>query len=203
MLLIDGRKNSAANTKMVGTMIQTMKISVFLDAYDISLTGDGSVFLVEIVEKAIRKAKTLYNAKIKTVVSDNARNMIRMGKDVSIMHSRCHAHIFNLLMKDIAATGDRPGVISNITTILKEFSKPLLEVQIVGAGGKKMMLPNETRWCGIRDSLLNFVGNTDHMKNLMLGDTYVSQNVKTLIVYDLLCSRVNEIVLDLDEVGKA
>lgn len=66
-----------------------------------------------------------------------------------------------------------------------------------------MMLPNETRWCGIRDSLLNFVGNTDHMKNLMLGDTYVSQNVKTLIVNDLLCSRVNEIVLDLDEVGKA
>lgn len=55
-------KNSAANTKMVGTMIQTMKISVFLDAYDISLTGDGSVFLVEIVEKAIRKAKTLHNA---------------------------------------------------------------------------------------------------------------------------------------------
>lgn len=66
-----------------------------------------------------------------------------------------------------------------------------------------MMLPNETRWCGIRDSLLNFVGNTDHMKNLMLGDTYVSKNVKTLIVNDLLCSRVNEIVLDLEEVDKA
>ncbi|XP_073840169.1 insulator binding factor 1 [Musca autumnalis] len=60
VLLIDGWKNSASNTKNVAALLHNCDHRIFLESYDFSNTRETSENLVEVVKKAISLAKDRY-----------------------------------------------------------------------------------------------------------------------------------------------
>lgn len=87
VLLIDGWKNSAANTKLVVCTIHTiMDKSMYLNTWDLTGIKETGNVLTEIVNEATEIAKSRFNICIYAVVSDNASAMILMGKSINLWH---------------------------------------------------------------------------------------------------------------------
>ncbi|XP_058975159.1 uncharacterized protein LOC131801101 [Musca domestica] len=101
VLLIDGWKNSASNTKNVAALLHNCDHRIFLESYDFSYMRETSENLTEMVKKAASLAKDRYKVEVFAVVTDNAANMVSMGRNVGLIHTTCNAHIGNLLSKDI------------------------------------------------------------------------------------------------------
>lgn len=181
VLLIDGWKNSAANKKIVATLQQLENSCIFLDAVDMSTTPETSEALVDLVDKSVEIAKTKYKATVKTVISDNAANMIKMGRLCGMLYSRCNAHIANLIMKDISKIKNRKEIVDQIVQVLKEFKKPALETELLKVGGTRAYLPNETRWCANRTALQNYQKNLKFYKIIGNGHQ-VDKNVQEKVM---------------------
>lgn len=150
---------------------------------------------------AIEIAKERYDASIDVVVSDNASTMVLMGKLILQFHSRCHAHIANLLMETIGKK--KKDLLDKILYVLKEFHKAVLEIEVLRLQGKKSYLPGETRWCGHRDSLVCYRNNLNIYKAICVnGEFSVDQKVKQIVnVFGLSSerkwSRVSGILLKI------
>lgn len=102
VLIIDGWKNSSANTKNVVCTIQTADgNNMFLNSWDFSELRETGDELVRVIDEAVSMAKEKFNADIYAVVSDNASPMMRMGRLVQVWHTTCHSHSANLLLKSL------------------------------------------------------------------------------------------------------
>ncbi|XP_029165619.1 uncharacterized protein LOC114936546, partial [Nylanderia fulva] len=78
-------KNTSNNTKTVVTMLHNAKGSTaFLNAWDMTEESETGDKLTEIVNESIQIAKDLYETTVYAVVSDNAANMLKMGRNVDI-----------------------------------------------------------------------------------------------------------------------
>lgn len=122
-LLIDGWKNSSNNTKNVVTMLQTANgKSCFLESFDFSGSSETGEALAEVCEQSLSLAKDKYNTEIYAVVSDNAANMLKMGRLVDLWHTTCSSYTGNLLIKDIVDQ----RIMEDVTTVLKEFKHSLI-----------------------------------------------------------------------------
>ncbi|XP_036327213.1 uncharacterized protein LOC118739819 [Rhagoletis pomonella] len=164
VILIDGWKNTASNTKTVVTMLHNINgIQLFLEAFDVSGEQETADKLSEVVEVSITKAKELYDTNFFAVVSDNAANMLKMGRGVDIWHSDCSAHVANLLAKNIV---DKE-LARKVTIVLKEFRHTDLEKCILLKGGTKIKIPAETRWYSHRDSFACLKKNLYIMRSIV------------------------------------
>ena len=135
VLLLDGWKNSVANTKNVVAITRTISgQNVFLES---SLLEALSIVVNQCIDLAMQKC----NINIYAVVTDNASNMISMGRQVNVWHTIYNSHSGNLLFKTLSDI----EFDKNITNIVKDFKTPMLESQLMNAGGKKMILPGGTR----------------------------------------------------------
>uniref|UniRef100_A0A1I8PQE9 HAT C-terminal dimerisation domain-containing protein n=2 Tax=Stomoxys calcitrans TaxID=35570 RepID=A0A1I8PQE9_STOCA len=101
VLLIDGWKNSASNTKNVAALLHNCDHRIFLESYDFSNLRETSENLAEMVKNAVALAKDRYKVEVFAVVTDNAANMMSMGRIIDLIHTTCNAHIGNLLSKDL------------------------------------------------------------------------------------------------------
>lgn len=57
--------------------------------------------LSKIVDRCVEKAKNMYKTDVYAVVSDNASNMRKMGRNVSLWNSTCNSHTGHLLLKNL------------------------------------------------------------------------------------------------------
>lgn len=164
VLIIDGWKNSATNTKQVVTILHDSEQvgMLFLESYDLTMVSETGEELNDLCLKSMTLAKEKYNTNIYAVVSDNAANMVKMGKLTELIHSTCSSHTGNLLAKDVI---DKT-VCSKVSLILKEFKRSELENAIVAYNGKRIKLPGETRWCSYRDSFQCLIDNLKIMKKI-------------------------------------
>lgn len=127
VLLIDGWKNSSANTKNVVCCIYNEhKKLFFLESYDLTEVSETAMALEEIVNKAVTLAKEVYCTTIYAVISDNASAMIAMGRSVNLWHSTCNSHSGNLLAKSLVDN----EFAKKVNSLLKEFKNPGLEKEI-------------------------------------------------------------------------
>lgn len=55
------------------------------------------------MHKCVSSALEKHNTNIYAVISDNAANMIKMGKLTTIWHLTCNSHSANLLAKDLVS----------------------------------------------------------------------------------------------------
>lgn len=172
VLLIDGWKNSTANTKNVVTMIHNNYGHVaFLESFDFSEQSETGEELSKIVLKSTELAKEKYSTKIYAVVSDNASNMLKMGrivKESDILHSGCNSHMGNLL-----AFGE-------VTSLQKEFKNPHFEKKIK----KRVVLPVDTRWCSHRDTYENFLTNLTTMRQIVIDKQVVFKSRLKHLLFD-------------------
>lgn len=181
VLLIDGWKNESANTKNVAAMLHNATGGVgFLDAWDISGESETGDKLSELVAMAITRARDVHNTELYAVVSDNAANMVKMGRLVDLWHVTCSSHSGNLLAKSLVSD----VLASRVNMVLKGFSGPDIESKLLFHKGHRIILGGDTRWCSYRDAFQCFLTNVPAMK-LVLADpsvgSKVSKNVTTLI----------------------
>lgn len=205
VMLIDGWKNENANTKNVTVLLHSATgKAVFLDNWDLSEEKETGEKLTEIIEFAKTQAEQMYQTKIFAVVSDNAANMMKMGRLTDIIHLTCNSHTGQLLAKDILPT----ELATRVTSILKQFNGPDMEAQILRFGGSKISLPCETRWCSNRDSFSCFLKNLSyikrvisenpqksfaaHLTGLIFDQQFVKNVTEAVSLLDPICSLINK-----------
>lgn len=102
VLLIDGWTNDFANTKNVTAMLHCADGScLFLESFDFTEDRETSERLCEIVQQCKKKAWDIHRTEIFAVVTDNASNMRKMGRNVPIWNLTCNSHTGELLAKDL------------------------------------------------------------------------------------------------------
>lgn len=204
VLLIDGWKNTSNNSKNVVSIIHSAGANscrAFLKAFDmtgISETGDK---LSEIVNDSTDIAKQLYNTNIYAVVSDNAANMVKMGKNLEhvIWHSTCSSHTGNLLAKDVSNS----SIAEKLNVVLREFKQSHLEKDIVDRHGHRIHLACETRWNSLRDACLSFIHNKNIMVQICLESQHkIKSDVKKLLFDDEFVDSIEKQIQVLDPVSK-
>ncbi|XP_059621288.1 uncharacterized protein LOC132264954 [Phlebotomus argentipes] len=200
VLLIDSWKNSS-NMKVLAFLLQTTEDkAVFLDAYNVSTDSETGDFLMRKVQLAKKTALEKYKCTIYCVVSDNASNMVRMGKDVAhdMLHFTCNAHSANLLGKDLMETNKT--LAENVMKILKEFKNSGLEAKVVEKGGQRIKLICGTRWCSYRDSYKCLIDNLQYMKTICAEEKQMRQDVVTLLYNSDFIQEVNKYIRIFDPV---
>lgn len=204
VMLIDGWKNSANNTKQVVTIIHSSDgDNAFIDAVDLTGVPETGEELHEICNNSITIAKEKYNVDLYAVVSDNASNMKKMGRlSTNLIHTTCNSHTGNLLAKDVI---DKE-IATKVTSILKEFKNCNLEKLILDNNGTKIKLPIDTRWCTYRDSFQSLIKNLTVLKKIVaegyrvkdeiaqaLFDNNFIENVLSMIeIQNPICTLINE-----------
>ncbi|XP_015120960.1 uncharacterized protein LOC107043818 [Diachasma alloeum] len=204
VLLIDGWKNSSANTKNVVCTIQTQDgNSMFLNSWDFSELRETGDELATVIDEAVAMAKQRFNIDIYAVVSDNASAMMRMGRLVQVWHSSCHSHSANLLLKSLV---DKEFA-ESINKLLREFKTPRGERELKKRGGTRIMLACDTRWCTYRDTFRCCLKNLDIMRQLVQDEivvlkkpnrdlldsnTLAAQLQDYIVMFDPVCMLVNK-----------
>lgn len=170
VLLIDGWKNSAANSKHVVCTIHNADYNrqFFIESYDITGRSENAELLLEVVNSAIELSKDLCSTNIFAIVSDNASPMISMGNRSNLWYSICNSHSGNLLAKSLV-----DGEFANeVNALLKEFKNPGLQRDIINKGGSKIKLACETRWSSYRDAFKCTLQNLNIMRNIASTASY-------------------------------
>lgn len=202
VLLIDGWKNSSANTKNVVCTIQTQDgKSIFLHSWDFSELRETGDELVRVTDEAVAMAKDRFNINIYAVVSDNASSMMKMGRLVEVWHTTCHSHSGNLLLKSLVDV----KFAESINKLLREFKTPLAERELKRRKGTRIMLACDTRWCSYRDTFRCCLKNLNIMRQLaeeglvtpkqpsLLNDSTLSGQLRdSIIIFDPICELVNK-----------
>eukprot|EP00102_Acyrthosiphon_pisum_P013165 XP_008182630.2 PREDICTED: uncharacterized protein LOC100570070 isoform X2 [Acyrthosiphon pisum] len=197
-LLIDGWKNENANTKNVACMLHAATgETLFLESFDFTGISETGTELAKIVEVCVTLAKEKYNTEIYAVITDNAANMMKMGRLASIWHLTCNSHTGNLLAKDLVAS----RISSQVKQVLKEFHGPDLEKELVKNGGFRIQLPCDTRWCSYRDSFVNLQKNLPAMKKILVdGDYKIDNSIKQLLIDEIFIKNVSDSVILFDPI---
>lgn len=209
-LLIDGWTNSNANRHYLACMLATAEDQkVFLEAYDISESGESSENLVELVEKCIALAKEKYNCDVYSLVSDNAPNMTCTGRQMQpeLIYTTCHSHTANLLAKDLMGVKKNDAILAKIMKVQKEFRKPGFESQLLHVGGKKPVLYSVIRFASARNAIRSFLDNVPSMKKVAANENENSnkrleQSVAKLLFNVSFLDSAKNLLAALDPIAK-
>ncbi|XP_043285508.1 uncharacterized protein [Venturia canescens] len=182
VLLIDGWKNSAANTKLVACTIHTVtEGSLYLNSWDLTGFKETGNALAKIVDEATEIARTRYNISIYAVVSDNASAMLLMGNLVNLWHVTCASHSANLLAKSLVDA----NFAESVNKLLRRFKQSGPEKEIIKNGGQKIILACETRWCSYRDAFRCCLRNLTIMREMVKNEKITLKND----ISEILCSK--------------
>lgn len=115
--------------------------------------------LTSLVTKVVREASQEFDVKVRSFVTDNAANMQAMRKqlknefDCSIATYGCSSYTANLLAHDL----DIPNVKSHVVQIVKYVRNTHLPTaRCKEAGGKKLVMPVETRLNSVYECLESY-----------------------------------------------
>ncbi|XKL69434.1 hypothetical protein PGB90_007203 [Kerria lacca] len=184
VLLIDGWKNFSKNIKNVVTMLHNANAEKkFVQAVNLSGESKTDDRLAEIVKSSRDICKAKYNSDIFCVVLDNAKNMLKMGKNISsdsnfeMWSNNSSSHMANLLAKDVLDE----DLNNKVLAILKEFKRSNNEkylTEAVGGCSTRLILPGDTLWCSYYDAYISLLKNHEKMTELYLKNATVKKNVK-------------------------
>jgi len=153
--------STVQNDPVIATCISVEGKAYFVDAKDTGTTHKTAEACLEMLKDSRSAAENAYGCKVKSFVTDHARNMEKMRKaleeeDDTVVTYGCLAHGLNLLGQDLTPA----PIMKHVVEIHKFFRNhhvpsSWLKQQL---GAKRPQLPNETRWKG----------------QLMCLDTYLS-----------------------------
>lgn len=164
-LVEDGWSN-IHNDPVVATCITTANgQSFFLDAHDTGAMQKTAENCKQQVQKSMKIAEKKFNCSIRTVVTDNAKNMEKMRQvlqqdDPGLIVYGCTAHWLNLLGQDITPSALMKHVVE-VQKYFRNHHRPsawLKECE----GSVKPQLPGDTRWKSQLTCLETFLTNRPH-----------------------------------------
>lgn len=133
IFMLDGWKNSNANTKNVVAIVRTTNgHNVFLELFNFSEARKTGEALTEVANDCINIAARDFNTNIYAVSTDNASNMMRMGRNLPVWYVTCNSHSGNLLFESLTYREfDR-----QVSQVVKDFRSPNLEAKLKNLGGR-------------------------------------------------------------------
>ena len=131
-----------------------------IDCVDTAESRHTADYLVKIAENNAEKVKKKFGCTVRSFVTDNAANMAKMkkklGKGEEIITYGCSAHLLNLLSQDMQIK----NIKEHITEIIKYFWNHHIPGSLYKAAGETMLvMPAETRWNTIADSIESYLKN--------------------------------------------
>lgn len=179
VLLVDGWKNKTINTKNLVALIRLdNKQYVFLGSWDFSDKSETGEELTKTVNICVQLALEQYAIKIYVVVTDNAANMMKMGRTVDLWYLTCSSHSGNLLCK--ALVDNKFG--GEVKSVINEFKNPFLQKKLVDKSQKKLISIGETRWCSHRDAFKRVLEVLESIREISREHrTYFSEESYKLI----------------------
>lgn len=150
------------NDPVVATSVSSETKSFFIDAKDTGSNHKTGTHLKEMFLDSKTKAEQTYGCKVKSFVTDNAKNMDKMRREVEqelpdIITYGCLAHVFNLLGIDLTPT----AVMKHVVEINKIFRNHHIPSSWLNnhPDAKRPTLPSETRWKGQLMCLESYIHN--------------------------------------------
>lgn len=136
-----------------------------VDTINTSGIAHTSCNLQDIVKKTIEKTEDKFGCIIRSVVTDNAANMLRMGRllhmeNDTILTYGCNAHMLNLFAHDVSKLKNNREVQQNVVKIIKFFrNHHLPKAWYEANGGTALIMPLDVRWNTYSDSLESYIHN--------------------------------------------
>jgi hypothetical protein len=167
-LINDGWSN-IHNEPVIASCLQVEKDVYFLDCHDTGSMTKSAENCKELTEESIKKAKEEFDCNVESVVTDNAKAMEKMRNELRLANPGifvygCSAHWLQLLGKDCST----PAITKHIILVQKFFRnhhKP--QAWLSEKGGKKPILPGDTRWNSELDCIQNFLSNRCHYQKII------------------------------------
>lgn len=159
---LDGWSN-IHNESLICTSVITTSGDTFLTStVDSSEHSHTAEYLCDVAKKSISECKEKFNVNVHSFVTDNARNVKKMRKelaksdDFDIIYYGCSAHILNILAKDVEC----PSISKNVIKIAKYFKYTHLpNAWYKKNDGKLIVIPQAVRWNTMFDTLKSFSDN--------------------------------------------
>lgn len=116
----------------------------FFNAWDILGEKETGAAVKDIVSEAIVNALDIYKSELYVVCSDNAANIIKLGKRIDHWYVTCNLHSGNLLAKELVPV----QIASLVNSVLKAFTSADQEARLFNF---VTTLPCDTWWCSYKD----------------------------------------------------
>ena len=166
--------------------------------------SETALVLKDVIEKATVDGKEKYNTNIFAVVSDNVSSMLCMGKMIDSWHLACYSQSGDLLAKVVVDH----SFSTKETQVLKTFKSSRLERKLTKLGGKRIVLPGDTRWCSYRDAFRCCLENLNFTRNIIIKEglleikkeivdlisdkDFEEELLVYIIIFDGICELVNK-----------
>ena len=149
------------NDPVIATSVTCDGKGYFLDAVETGTTSKTGENCKEMLMKSVTLAREKYGCQVKSVVTDNAKNMEKMRRalkeEPDIIGYGCLAHWLNLLGKDL--TLDQ--VMKHVVAVNKYFRNHHIPGALLKncEGSVKPQLPGDTRWKSQEIALVTYLTN--------------------------------------------
>jgi len=195
------------NNPVIATSVTSEGSGYFVDATDTGAMAKTAENCKELLQTSISNVEDSYGCKVRTVVTDNAKNMSKMRKaleeeDDEIVTYGCAAHWLNLLGIDITPQ----QVIKHVIEINKHFRNHHLPGAWLSChlGSVKPQLPGDTRWKSQLDCLDSYMKNRPFMMQIVQEHaTEMDQSIVQKIMNMGLYNQVNDLAQQLRPVAAA
>lgn len=139
------------NDPVIASSVVSSGKGYFVDAKDTGTTHKTAENLKDMVKESKSKAEGSYECKVRSFVTDNARNMVKLRhelekEDDSLITYGCLSHVFNLLGQDLTPA----PVMKHVIEINKYFRNHHMPSAWLKSqeGATRPILHNDTRWKG-------------------------------------------------------
>ena len=199
--------STVQNDPVIATSVTCEGKGYFVDAKDTGTMQKTAENCKAMILDSRDTAEQSYGCKVKTFVTDNARNMEKMrneleNDDDSVVTYGCLAHVLNLLGQDITPQ----ALIKHITEINKFFRNhhvpsAWLKSQL---GATRPQLPSETRWKGQLMCLDSYIKNrVYYMQFIQDHPSEIDQGIARKVMDMNLFTQVSDLAEILRPVAKA
>ena len=175
---LDGWSNVHNEPVVCVSVIDENSESLLVKTVDTSGQKHDVTYLTSLATNVIKEVSQEFDVRVRSLVTDNAANMRAMRKQLkdefgcSIATYGCSSHIANLLAHDL----DIPNVKSHVVQIIKYVRNTHLPAaRYKEAGGKKLIMPVETRWNSVYESLESYLQNWPILASIMLDEHVTSK----------------------------
>lgn len=160
-LVQDGWSN-IHNEPVIATCLQVENKSFLLDSYDCGSMAKTADNCKELCLKSMKMAQEKYGCTVRSIVTDNAKNMERMrhalkSEDNDLIVYGCSAHWLNLLGEDLTPSAVMKHVVE-IQKFFRNHHKPNAWLADC-SDSIKPQIPGETRWKSQLMCLDSFIKN--------------------------------------------